>query len=210
MLQNISKFFIDGGIFMVPLVLLSIVSVSFIIERGLALRRSHVISENLYRAIFNLRMGQSHSEISSLASSGRTTLARLVRVSVEHLPWSKAENVEALQVQARREINRLERGLIILEITIGIGPMLGLIGTVSGLITIFSTIGGLEGNQQMMIAKGISEALYTTVAGLVVAIPSLISHSYYSKKIESMAVEMESLCMDLLTKLYYEPAKDES
>jgi biopolymer transport protein ExbB len=210
MLHNISKFFLDGGFFMVPLILLSIISVGFIIERGLALRRSHVIADNLYRAVFNLRMGQSFSEIASLAAPGRTCLARLIRVSIDHLPWSKAENVEALQVQARREINRLERGIVILEITIGIGPMLGLIGTVSGLITIFSTIGSMEGNQHVMIAKGISEALYTTVAGLVVAVPSLIAHSYYTKKIESMAVEMESICMDFLTKLYFESPKDES
>jgi biopolymer transport protein ExbB len=208
MLNAISHFFIDGGIFMLPLTFLSIVSVGFIIERGLALRRRNIISENLYRAIFNLRIGQSSSEIASLAAPGRTTLARLVRTGLEHLPWTRAENVEAIQTQARREITRLESGLIVLEITVGIGPLLGLLGTVSGLIGIFSTIGQGGAGQNMLIAKGISEALYTTVAGLVVAIPSLIANSYYTKKIESMSVEMETICMDLLTKLYLEAPKD--
>ncbi|NJK91691.1 MAG: MotA/TolQ/ExbB proton channel family protein [Blastochloris sp.] len=182
MFTTITSFFSEGGIFMVPLVLLSIVSVGFIIERGLALRRGHVIAENLYRAIFTLKIGQSSSEVASLAAPGRTTLARLVRICLEHLPWSKAENVEAVQTQARREITRLERGLIVLEITIGIAPLLGLLGTVSGLIAIFSNIGGTGGSDNLLIAKGISEALYTTVAGLVVAIPSVIAHSYYTKK----------------------------
>jgi biopolymer transport protein ExbB len=207
-LKNIANFFIEGGPFMVPLVLLSIISVTFIIERGLALRRANVIADNLYRAIFNLRIGQASSEIASLAAPGRTTLARLVRIGLEHLPWTKAENVEAVQTQARREVTRLERGLIVLEITVGIGPLLGLLGTVSGLIVIFSTIGKGGADQNMLIAKGISEALYTTVAGLVVAIPSLIANSYYTKKIEALAVEMETICMDLLTKLYLEAPKD--
>jgi biopolymer transport protein ExbB len=60
----------------------------------------------------------------------------------------------------------------------------------------------------MVIARGISEALNTTVAGLVIAIPSLIAHSYYTKKVERMMVEMESICMDLLAKLYLQPEEE--
>jgi biopolymer transport protein ExbB len=206
MFTAIFNFFTQGGFFMLPLVLLSLLSLTFIIERGLALRRFHIIADNLYRAIFQLKIGQPTNEIASLAAPGRTTLARLVRVCLEHLPWSRSENVEAVQTQARREITRLEKGLIILEITVGIGPLLGLLGTVSGLITIFANINGTGGGDNIMLARGISEALYTTVAGLVVAIPSLIAHSYYTRKIESLAVEMETICMDLVAKLYLEPS----
>jgi len=203
MIEGLFKFFSSGGIFMIPLGLCSIVSVAFIVERGLALRRSQVIHHQLYRAIPRMTMGGSTSEIQALAADGDTTLARLIRICLEHLPWSKAENVEAVQTQARTEVSRLERGLVVLEITTGVAPLLGLLGTASGLITVFANIGeiGLD-NQGMIIARGISEALNTTVTGLVIAIPSLIAHSYYTNKIESMAVEMESLCMDFLTKCY--------
>ncbi|MDZ4788114.1 MAG: MotA/TolQ/ExbB proton channel family protein [Blastochloris sp.] len=209
MFEHILHFFTGGGIFMLPLILISLISVSFIIERGLALRRSVIIPENLYRSISTLKIGQSTSTIASLAEAGRTTLARLVRVCLEHRPWSKVENVEAVQTQARREINQLERGLLVLEITIGIGPLLGLLGTVSGLIGIFSGISNTGGEQQLLIAKGISEALYTTVAGLVVAIPSVIAHSYYTKKIESLSVEMETICMDLMAKIYLDNSQND-
>lgn len=206
MLDGLFSFIASGGIFMVPLGFLSIISVAFIVERGLALRRKCVVSDDLYRAITRMSMGASTSEIQKLAADGETTLARLVRICLEHLPWSKAENVEAVQTQARTEVSRLERGLVVLEITTGVAPLLGLLGTASGLITVFANIGevGLD-NQGMIIARGISEALNTTVTGLVIAIPSLIAHSYYTKKIEAMAVEMESLCMDFLAKCYLNP-----
>ena len=204
MFQGIVNFFGSGGFFMLPLSLCSIVSIAFIVERGLALRRSQVIPPALCQTMSKLKIGADTTEIQQMAAPGTSTLARLARICLEHLPWSKAENVEAVQTQARTEISKMERGLIVLEITTGIAPLLGLLGTVSGLITVFANIGevGLSDQQGMVIAKGIAEALNTTVAGLVIAIPSLIAHSYYSKKIESMSVEMESLCMDFLTKCY--------
>jgi len=189
---------------MIPLTICSIVSVAFIVERGLALTRNKVIPKPLHHAITHLQMGAPTTEIQQLATPGTSTLARLTRICLEHLPWSKAENVEAVQTQARNEISKMERGLVVLEITTGVAPLLGLLGTAAGLITVFANIGetGLDSGQGMAIAKGISQALNTTVTGLVIAIPSLVAHSYYTKKIEAMAVEMESLCMDFLAKCY--------
>ena len=207
MIDSITGFFAKGGPFMIPLGICSITSVTFILERGFALRREQVIPENLYNTITSFKIGQSTADLERIASPGRSTLARLIRVCLEHLPWSKAENVEAVQTRARREIATLERGLVILEIIVGISPLLGLLGTISGLVTIFGNVGGTGiADQGMILAKGIAEALNTTVVGLVVAIPSLIAHSYYAKKVEALAVEMESICMDLLMKLYLQPA----
>lgn len=211
MIDKIIHFFSVGGVFMIPLLLVSVISLAFILERGIALRRSLILPEALLNALTRLRIGGSTDEIEHHVAPGQTTLARLVRIGLEHLPWSKSENMEAIQTQARTEISRMERGLVVLEISTGIGPLLGLLGTVSGLVAIFANIGsGSIATQGVMIAKGISEALNTTVVGLVIAIPSLIAHSYYSKKIEAMSAEMESACMDLLTKLYLKPGDSPS
>lgn len=198
-------FFASGGIFMIPLVVCSLVSLAYILERGFALRRPVVLQENLTRAIEALPIGGAINEIEKLSYPRQTSLARLVSKCLDHLPWSKAENVESLQTAARAEVNKLERGLVVLEIAVGIGPLMGLMGTVFGLILIFQNVGAQGLGEGVMIAKGIAEALNTTVAGLVVAIPSLIAHSYYSKKVEVMMSEMESICMDLLTKIYLKP-----
>jgi biopolymer transport protein ExbB len=108
--------------------------------------------------------------------------------------------MEALQTKARQESIRLDRYLILLEIIYGVAPLLGLVGTVSGLITVFGALN--TSNETIGLARGISEALHATVAGLVIAIPSLIAHSYFSKRVENYMVEMEGICADLLAKLY--------
>jgi biopolymer transport protein ExbB len=87
---------------------------------------------------------------------------------------------------------------------VGISPLLGLLGAVSGLVTVFAAFGASSASDDPHgIAKGISEALSTTIVGLAIAIPSLIAYSYFTKKIESMAADMESLSADLLAKCYF-------
>ncbi len=109
-----------------------------------------------------------------------------------------------MQTRARREIVRLESGLFILEVIVGIAPLLGLLGAVAGVISVFAAFGSDASAQDPHgIAKGISEALSTTIVGLAIAIPSLIAYSYFTKKIETMAAEMESLIAELLSKCYY-------
>jgi biopolymer transport protein ExbB len=120
------------------------------------------------------------------------------------LRWPRSENVEAVQTRARHEMVRLERGLVVLEVIVGIAPLIGLIGTVSGLIHVFASLGLSAGSADAKrIALGISEALSTTIFGLGIAVPSLIGFVYFSKKVEVLSVEMESLVTDLLGKLYY-------
>lgn len=201
--ENLIHFLISGGIFMVPLIICSLVSLAFILERGLALRRSKVVPGYLRNEVVNLRSPHIPTELEKEAAAGKSTLARLIQICLEHREWSRDENVEAIQSIARSEVVELERGLVILEIIAGIGPLLGLLGTLSGLIAIFASVGktGVS-DQGLLLAKGISEALNTTVGGLIVAIPALVFYSYYSRKVESMGVELERICIDLVKKIY--------
>jgi biopolymer transport protein ExbB len=207
MLKSIVHFLSSGGIFMIPLVLCSLTALTLILERAFALRRSLVIKASLAEEIEMMRLGQDFTRIDQLSEDESTSLSRLVRSCLRNLPLTKYENTENLQTKARGEISRLERGLVVLEIIVGIGPLLGLLGTISGLIGIFGNVGADSiASQGFVIAKGISEALNTTVSGLVVAIPALIAHSIFSRMVEGYAVQLEDLCMELLTKLYAQPA----
>jgi biopolymer transport protein ExbB len=203
MFNSFLSFFIEGGPFMIPLILCSIFSVTIMLERGYALRRVLIVKPTLSRAIMDLRYGEDTTLIEQLSSGEETTLSRLAASCLQHMPWPKAENIESLQTRARAEVSAMERGFVVLEICVGIGPLLGLLGTVYGLIVIFAQAKD-EGlvTQGMFIASGISQALHCTVAGLVVAIPSLIAFSFFSRRVENFAVELESLCSDLLVKLY--------
>jgi biopolymer transport protein ExbB len=211
--KSLFHFFVQGGFFMFLLLVCSVVSVAVIILRGLALRRDIVMPPTIESEIENLQPGDDTEAIVKLARLVRgdsSPLARVSLVGLQHLQWPKSENIEAVQTKARHEIVNLEKGLFILEVVVGIAPLLGLLGAVSGLVTVFANLGdSTTVSDPRGIAKGISEALSTTIVGLAIAIPSLISYSYFSKKVETMAAEMESLIADLLAKCYYQKKRSE-
>lgn len=196
-------FLTHGGPFMIPLVGCMILALAIILERAFALRRKLIMTETLAQAVDQLKSAEDLDRLIKLCQADDSALSRLIQTSIAHLSWPKTENMEAVTTKARAEVNKMERGLVVLEICVGIGPLLGLLGTVYGLMHIFEGLGQQgAASQTMFVAKGIAEALNATVAGLVVAIPSLIAWSYYVRKIESSAVEMENICADLLSKLY--------
>src|SRR5881397_3294958 len=197
-------FFARGGLFMWPLLACSIVSVTTMILRGLALRQKKVMPPVIEEEIERLAPGESPERLSRLVHHDNSSLARIVRVALQHLRGPRSENVEAVQTRARHEMVRLERGLIILEVIIGIAPLLGLIGAVSGLVHVFSHLGLSSGaSDTRQIALGIAEALNATVFGLSIAVPTLIGFTYFSRKVEVMSVEMETLVVELINKCYY-------
>src|SRR5437763_3255524 len=197
-------FFSRGGLFMWPLLACWIVSVTIMILRGLALRRKIVMPASIEAEIERMAPGESPERLSRLVYHDPSSLARITRVVLQHLRGPRSENVEVVQTRARHEMVRVERGLIILEIIVGSAPLLGLIGAVSGLVHVFSSLGLSSGaSDTRQIALGIAEALNATVFGLAIAVPTLIAFSYFSKKVEVMSVEMETLVVELISKCYY-------
>ena len=206
-LHTVYEFFAQGGMFMLFLLLCSWAALAVIILRTIALRRDVVMPPIIEREIEALQPEDSEGvvKLSRMVRNDNSTLARIAQVGLQNLNWPKMENIEAVQTKARYEVLRLESGLFVLEIIIGIAPLLGLLGAVAGLVKVFAAFGAdaAATNPQLM-AKGISEALSTTIVGLAIAIPSLIAYSYFSKKVETMASDMESLISELLAKCYHQ------
>jgi biopolymer transport protein ExbB len=198
------NFLNKGGLFMWPLLLASIVTVTTIVLAALTLRERKVLPLVIESEIERLTPGGTVERLLRIVNEDNSSLAGVVRTALQHLRWPRAENIESVQTRARRELVRLERGLIVLEVVTGIAPLIGLIGTVSGLVHVFSGLGVNTGaSDTKAVALGISEALNCTIFGLSIAVPALISFSYFSKKVEVMSVEMESLVSDLIAKCYY-------
>ena len=185
------------------LFLTSITAVTFIVERGLALRWRRVIPRNVEAALEDFHTEGDVKKFYE-ACIDNSPAARLLRTAAEHMDWPKAENEAAVETRARNEIVRLERGLVVLEIAVGIAPLLGLVGTIYGMITLFSGLGEAGLSDNATLAKGIALILNATLMGLLIAIPSLICWSYYTKKVETLAVEMETLCSEFLRRAYRE------
>jgi biopolymer transport protein ExbB len=182
------------------LITTSVVGLAFIVERGLALRWNKVIPPEVTAAVDSCQTSEDVPMLKRVCQQHDSPLSQLLLLAAEHLSWQKAENVDAIQTRARREIVKLERGLVVLEIIVGIAPLLGLVGTIIGMMGAFGDVGRL--NDASKLAQSIALILRATLAGLLIAIPALIFWSYYTKKIETFAVEMETLCDEFVRRQY--------
>jgi biopolymer transport protein ExbB len=186
------------------LILTSVVGLTFIVERAFALRWGRVVPREIEAAVESCQSPEDVPVLRRICEQHDSPMSRLLVLAAEHLHWPKAENVDAVQTRARHEIVRLERGLVVLEIIVGIAPLIGLVGTIAGMMTLFGGIGKSGLPEAQVLASGIALILNATLAGLLIAIPSLIFWSYYSKKVETIAVEMETLCHEFISRQYRE------
>ncbi len=191
------------------LIAASVISVAMVIERAGALRWRRNIPLLLEEAVESCRSVQDRESLRVLCQAGDSALSRLLLIILQRSHWTKAESVDALQTRARREVAGLERGLVIIEVIVGSAPLLGLVGTLHGLITLFGDFGEASLGNNAALAKGISIALNTTLTGLLIAIPSLMAWSYFTKKVDSMAIELETVCDQLLQRIYAPPEPSE-
>lgn len=184
------------------LIATSVVALTFIIERGLALRWAKVLPPSLETAVHACVRREQVPTLKQACAQAPSALGRILIYAGDHLDWPKAEAVDAVQTRARHEVLKLERGLVVLEIIVGIAPLLGLVGTIVGMITLFSGLGETGLSDTAELAKGIGLILRATLMGLLIAIPCLIFWSYYTKKVETMVVEMETLCDEFIRRQY--------
>lgn len=196
-LTSAFHFFEQGGFFMILLLLLSITAGTVMILRGTALREKAVLPPAIVEEIERLQPGADLSRLEKQIARHPSTLGRVVATVLKHLNWPRSETIEAVQTRARHEVARLESGLVLLEIATGIAPLFGLLGTLSGLVGIFANV-----TDPTAVARGIAEALNTTIVGLGVSVPCLVAYNHFQRRVEVMAIEMESLVSDLIAKCY--------
>lgn len=198
----------EGDPFIWLLVVTSVVALAMIIERGLALRWSRVIPPRLMDELEKFTHGGSIEMLERASLQHDSPLGRLLRLALDNAQRPRDETRDAIETRARREVSRLERGVVALEIIVGIAPLLGLVGTIHGLITLFGDLGKMGMDESSVFARGIAIALNATLLGLLVAIPSLVAWGYFNRKVETFAIEMESACSELVDHLY--PKAEES
>ena len=186
-----SYIILSGGIIIWPIILLSIISLAIVLEKLWNLARYIIIPRNLTENLISLVSDDSLSEKKIKKMSNDSVLGNIFA----HLIREKNKDKASLRLKAeevgRFEVNRLEQYLSLLGTIATVSPILGLLGTVMGMINIFSNL--LESNLGSVspLAGGIAEALVTTAAGLFVAIPTLIFYRHFSRTIENYSLELE-------------------
>ena len=197
------EWFLRGGIAMWPLLVCSVAGLAIILERAWALRRCRIISPTLTEAIEKQPVTTEQTEkIHMLSESDKSVLGTLVNAVFKHASLPKTENVEAMQALARQIVGRMEHGLTTLSLIAELGPLLGLLGTVIGMVQLFEDVAQKGLGEPAMISRGIYEALTATMTGLGIAIPALIAYMYLRRRIEVLTLELERHTNELLTRLY--------
>ena len=180
------EFLKKGGIFIYPLILCSIAGLTAIGFKAMALARSRTVPLNL-----STGMETNPAAVAGEVSQGGSVLARLGSVALKHQGKPAPEISQAVEAAAREEVVKMHSGIGVLDVVITVAPLLGLLGTASGLVVIFQGLG--ETTDHLAIARGIAEALNTTIFGLTIAVPCVIAHSYFTRRIERLTARMESV-----------------
>ncbi len=198
------EFVKSGGWLMLPIIACSIAAMAIVVERFLTLRRKQVMPEHLMKQILQLHQERRLDRADLSKLKGTSPLGRILAAGLENRNHSKEVMKESIEEVGRQVVHELERYLNTLGTIASISPLLGLLGTVIGMIKVFSVIVTAGVGDPGVLAGGISEALITTAAGLSVAIPSLIFNRYFNGQIERLVIGMEEQALKLVEVIHGE------
>lgn len=181
-----------------PILACSVIATAIVIERALTLRRGRIMPDQLVTRIWQLyRQGQLTDErIEEIREA--SPLGRMLAAGLINRDHSREVMKEAIGDAGRHVIAQLERYLNTLGTIASVAPLLGLLGTVFGMIDIFGVIMNAGTGNAAVLAGGISKALVTTAAGLSVAIPTLMFHRFFDSKVGKLAIDMEEQALRLV------------
>lgn len=193
--------FVKGGPVMIPLAVLSVIAVAVTIEKLISLRNARVIQGEIVSCIESIRTPADIPLAVKICERFDTPFANIVRAGL--LEAGKPAHIvrQAMEDTGRREVKRLERFMVLLETAAAAGPLLGLLGTVTGMIEVFSVISVSGVGQTGMLSGGIAEALITTVFGLIIGIPALIAYNLLDARVDGLVIRIDTYSHGLLRQL---------
>jgi len=191
--MSLIEIFRAGGPVMWPLLGCSLVSLAIIIERAIHLRASRFLQPAVVERLSALAEGGRIDMALQFCRQQPGMFTNIVLAGLELV--AGGEDVmrakEAVEDAGRHETRRLNRYLVTLSTIVGISPLLGLLGTVTGMIDVFTTIARSGAGQAAQLSGGISEALITTATGLLIAIPSLVAYNFFHGQADAIVIELE-------------------
>lgn len=190
--------FVKGGPIMVPIMVCSIVALAVLIERFRFFYRSYGNPEKLMKSVKTALLARDFTESLNICRREKTPVSSVVRVGLEHIDLPKNAIQDVMRQEALRQMKRVEARHGILSTIASISPLLGLTGTVTGMIASFQIISTIGIGDPTALAGGISEALYTTAAGLLVGIPTLAAYNWCESKVNEFSEQVEFCALDLV------------
>jgi len=197
--MNLFEIFLKGGVIMWPILFCSVIALAVAIDRFLVLRRAKI---NLPAFLVRIRGFIKNKDMSGAASfclREKSPIGNMVRKGLKKFGMGHERVKEAIENAGRQEVSKLEKGLSILATVAGVAPLLGFLGTVTGMIQAFMRIEDLAGAANPSdLAGGIWEALITTAFGLIVGIPAYAFYNYFVSAIKKFVSDMETVANDVV------------
>lgn len=187
-----------GGPVMIPIAICSVVALAVFLERAWALRRARVAPRGLSLKILALAEQARFDDAEAALRGADIPAGRVLGVAIENRGRPRADIKERIEEVGRREAAEMERGIPILGTIASIAPLLGLLGTVGGMIVTFQAIQSSGLGNIGSLAGGISQALITTFAGLTVGIPAVVANRWLLSKVDGLLLDLEEASLALL------------
>ncbi|UTW49967.1 MotA/TolQ/ExbB proton channel family protein [Bacterioplanoides sp. SCSIO 12839] len=194
----------SGGWMMVPIIIASILALAITVERFWTLRPQQIAPNDLLARVWGWMKNNQLDSSRIKELRGSSPLGRVLAAGLLNSRHGRTIMKESIEEVASHEVHEMERYLNALGTIAAVAPLMGLLGTVIGMIKVFSEIVIAGTGQANLLAGGISEALITTAAGMVVAIPALIAHRMLQRRVDEVVVFMEQEAIKLVDVLHGE------
>ena len=199
--SGLGQLYVKGGVFMHPLLLCSVIGLVLCIERLWTLSRARSNTKKLMVDVIKAIRNDGIEAALTVCQNTRGPIAAVLHSGLLRAHRGAEAVEKAIGTSGAIEMAFLERGLTILASVSNVAPLLGFLGTVSGMISAFAAIAAAEQVSAKLVAKGIEEALITTAAGLVIAVPISVFYSYFVVQIDRFVIEMEEASSELVDEL---------
>lgn len=197
-----------GGLLMYPIILCSVITMAIALERLMALQTKKIIPKQLVGRVWQLHKANKLDSTQIKAIREESALGRILASGLFNLNSSREIMKDSIEETGRQVVHQLEKYLNSLGTIAAITPLLGLLGTVIGMIKVFTAIMQNGVGNPGSLAGGISEALITTAAGLTVAIPTLMFYRYFRGKVDTLVIRMEEEALKMVEIMHGERKKD--
>jgi biopolymer transport protein ExbB len=199
--SGLGQNYIKGGFFMHFLLTCSLIALVFIIERAWTLSRARINTKALMMKVVRALREEGVQAALEVCQRTRGPIAAILHAGLLRASRGPSAVEKAIETSGAIEMSFLERGLVALATIANVAPLLGFLGTVSGMISAFAAIAAAEQVSAKLVAKGIQEALITTATGLIIAVPVTIAHSFFVSQIDRFIIEMEEASAELVDEL---------
>ena len=200
-MEFVADIFAKGGVMIYPLIALLLWGIGIIVYKSFSMRRESVIHPEVVQAIDKLLLGGKIPEATAYCKQNDLPMTRVMLAGIINYEKSESELKEILEEAGRQEVPSIRSHLTALGTIASVAPLLGLLGTVLGMISVFATLSRESAVDPSMLAGGISEALVTTAVGMVIAVPTLAFYNYFLNRTQLLVLEMERISLRIVAVL---------